>query len=163
MVPATPATIATTVIRLLVIATPLYFAWEMLQAPAFTGMPDDWIAATLVCAMATVGDAVIVVVLFGLGALLFRDRGWFHPPRLGRYLPVVVAGVTVQIAVEMVMVYRLGRWGYSPLHPLIAGIGVLPIVQPIVLLPLTLWLLSRWDGSGRPPHPQRPARREVGR
>jgi hypothetical protein len=34
----------------------------------------------------------------------------------------------------------------SPLHPLIAGIGVLPIVQPIVLLPLTLWLLSRWDG-----------------
>jgi len=28
----------TTIVRLLVIATPLYFTWEMLQAPAFTGM-----------------------------------------------------------------------------------------------------------------------------
>ena len=137
----------TTVVRLLVIATPLYFTWEMLQAPAFTGMPDGWLAATLVCAIATLGDAVIVLLLFGLGALVFRDQRWFHPPRLGRYLLIVVAGVAVQIAVELVMVYRLGRWGYSPLHPLIAGIGVLPIVQPIVLLPLTLWLLSRWDGQ----------------
>jgi hypothetical protein len=131
----------------------------MLQAPAFTGMPDDWLAATMVCAVATVGDAVIVVLLFGLGALLFRDGAWFRPPRPGRYLVIVVAAVAIQIAVEMVMVYRLGRWGYSALHPLIAGIGTLPIVQPIVLLPSTFWLLSRWSAPGSPPH-RRPAVRE---
>ena len=35
--------------RLLVIALPLYFTWEMLQAPAFTGMPDEWKRATAWC------------------------------------------------------------------------------------------------------------------
>jgi len=34
--------------RLIVVTLPLYFAWEMLQAPAFTGMPEGWLAATAV-------------------------------------------------------------------------------------------------------------------
>jgi amino acid transporter len=138
-----------TVVRLLAIAIPLYFTWEMLQAPAFTGMPDDWLAATLVCAAATVGDAVIVLLLFGLGVLTFRDRLWFRPPRWGRYLLIVVVAVAVQAVVELVMVYRLGRWGYRSFHPLIGGIGLLPLLQPIVLLPVTWWLLCRVSGDGR--------------
>jgi hypothetical protein len=56
--------------RLLLLALPPYFAWEMLQAPAFTGMPADWRASTMACAQATVGDGVIVLALFGAGVLL---------------------------------------------------------------------------------------------
>lgn len=33
--------------RLLVVSLPLYFAWEMLQAPAFTGVPTSWLPAVL--------------------------------------------------------------------------------------------------------------------
>lgn len=135
-----------TVVRLLIIATPLYFAWEMLQAPAFTGLPDDWRAATAMCFLAAVGDSVIVLLLYGLGALLFQDAAWFRPPRIGRYLIVVVVAVGLQIAVELVAVYALGWWGYSPQQPPVTGIGLLAIVQPIVLLPSTLWMLSRWTG-----------------
>jgi hypothetical protein len=37
------------VLRLLALTLPAYFAWEMLQAPAFTGMPKGWLQATAVC------------------------------------------------------------------------------------------------------------------
>ena len=65
--------------RLIIVTLPLYFTWEMLQAPAFTGMPAGWLSATAVCAQATLGDAVIVLALFALGACLYRDARWFVP------------------------------------------------------------------------------------
>ena len=36
---------ARTLGRLLAVTMPLYFTWEMLQAPFFTGMPPDWALA----------------------------------------------------------------------------------------------------------------------
>jgi hypothetical protein len=131
-------------IRLLLVALPLNFAWEMLQAPAFTGMPADWLAATSVCAQAAVGDGMIALVLFGLGVLAFRDRRWFAPPRLGRYGGLVLAGIGVQVAVERVMVHGLDRWGYSSRQPVIPvlDVGLLPVLQAVVLLPLTFWVLA---------------------
>jgi hypothetical protein len=55
--------------RLLVVAVPLSFGWEMLQAPGFTGMPPGWIVGTAVCALAALADALIVLTLFGLAGL----------------------------------------------------------------------------------------------
>ena len=139
-----PARIAA---RLLVLALPAYFAWEMFQAPAFTGMPARWWAATAMCARATAGDGVIVLAVFALGALVLRDWRWFTPPSLPRYTAVVLLGVIVHVGVEWVMVHRFGRWGYQPWHPVVPvlGVGVLPILQPVVLLPLVFWGLARME------------------
>jgi hypothetical protein len=134
--------------RLLAVALPLYFAREMAQAPFFTGMPAGWVKATLMCAQATLGDGVLVAAVAIAGALLYRDRRWFVPPAPLRYVVAVVAGVALQVGVEWVMVYRLDRWGYAsnqPILPLV-GLGILPVLQPIVLLPLTFWLTARWEG-----------------
>jgi hypothetical protein len=57
-----------TMARLLAVALPLYFAWEMLQAPLFTGMPEGWLRATAICALATLGDGVLVGALALTGA-----------------------------------------------------------------------------------------------
>lgn len=135
--------------RLLAVALPLYFAWEMAQAPFFTGMPAGWVKATLMCAQTTLGDGVLVAAVAIAGTLLYRDRRWFVPPAPLRYVVAVVVGVALQIAVEWVMVYRLDRWGYAsdqPILPLV-GLGILPVLQPIVLLPLTFWLTARWEGT----------------
>lgn len=135
-------------LRLLALTLPAYFAWEMLQAPAFTGMPEDWLEATAVCGMATLGDGVIVLGLFGLGWLVYRDFRWFVPPRAGRFTAIVMAGVGVQVIMEWIMVYGLGRWGYAEGHPILSvlGVGLLPILQAIVLLPVIFWGLARWEG-----------------
>lgn len=139
--------LARTIARLLAVALPLYFVWEMLQAPAFTGMPEGWLAATAVCALATEGDGLVVLVVFAVGALAFRDALWFVPPRPARYATVILLGVAIQVAVEWVMVHRLGRWGYQPSQPLVplVEIGILPFLQPLVLLPLTFWGLARME------------------
>ena len=142
-------TLAKTGLRLFLLALPAYFAWEMLQAPAFTGMPRDWLVATVACALATVGDGMVVLALFAFGVLVFRDQCWLSPPRAGRYAVVVGAGVVVQVMIEWIMVYRLGRWGYRSWHPIVPllGVGILPVLQPIVLLPLVFLALARMDRS----------------
>ena len=131
-------------VRVLALTLPVYFAWEMLQAPAFTGMPSGWWAATAVCAQATAGDGVIVLSVFAMGALMFHDVRWFTPPSASRYTAVVLVGVILQVVIERVMVHRLGRWGYQPWHPQVPvlGVGLLPVLQPIVLLPIVFWGLA---------------------
>ena len=140
-------------VRLLIIALPAYFVWEMLQAPAFTGMPPSWWAATAVCALAAAGDGVIVLAVFGIGAGLYRDWRWFAPPRPGRFAVVVLTGVIVHVAIEWVMVHRLGRWGYQPWHPIVPllGIGIVPLLQPLGVLPFVFWALARTEPRGRAP------------
>jgi hypothetical protein len=132
--------------RLLAVTLPLYFAWEMLQAPFFTGMPAHWLAATAICALATLGDGVLVTLVATAGAVLYRDGRWFVPPSVS---VVVAIGVVLQIAVEWVMVHGLDRWGYAPSQPIlpVIRIGVLPVLQPIVLLPLVFWLTAHWMGA----------------
>jgi hypothetical protein len=139
--------LAWTIARLLAVALPLYFAWEMLRAPAFTGMPKGSLAASAVCALAAAGDGAIVLVVYTVLGLVFRDARWFVPPRLTRYAALVLVGVSIQAAVEWIMIHRLGRWGYKPSQPLVPllDIGVLPFLQPAVLLPLTVWIFARWE------------------
>lgn len=69
---------------------------------------------------------------------------------------VVLFGVILQV--EWVMVHRRARWGYQPWHPVVPvfGVGVPPILQPVVLLPLMFWRLARIEPSaGRRGDPRR--------
>lgn len=135
--------------RLLAVTLPLYFAWEMLQAPFFTGMPAHWVAATAICALATLGDGVLVALVATAGAVLYRNGRWFVPPSRSPYAVVVAIGLVLQIAVEWVMVHGLDRWGYAPSQPVlpVVRVGILPVLQPIVLLPTVFWLTAKWEGA----------------
>lgn len=139
-------------VRLLVIALPLSFLWEMLQAPAFTGLPRPWFAHAAVCSTAAVGDALLVLALFLLGRRLFADSDWVRPPRVHRYLILVLIGILVQVGIEWVAVDRLALWGYQPGHPTVplAGTGFLPIMYAVVVIPLAFWILARWPRTREP-------------
>jgi hypothetical protein len=140
---------ARTLGRLLAVTLPLYFAWEMWQAPFFTGMPAHWVAATAICALATLGDGVLVALVATAGAVLYRDGRWFVPPSGSPYAVVVAIGLVLQIAVEWVMVHGLDRWGYAPSQPVlpVVRVGILPVLQPVVLLPTVFWLTAKWEGA----------------
>ena len=139
--------------RLLAIALPLNFAWEMLQMPAFTRPPESLLVATAWCAVATLGDGALVLVVFFIARVLFTDPRWFAPPRLGRYAVAVLIGVVLNVAAEWVLARGAGLWGYAPWHPVVpvVNVGVLAVVQPVVLLPLSLWLLARWERRSAAP------------
>lgn len=146
--------------RLVVVATPAYFAWEMLQTPAFTGVPSSRVVATVFCALATAGDVVLVAGLFAAGVWLFGDRRWFAPPRLRRYAVIILLGVMIQVVVEAVAVDALGLWGYrewQPRLPLV-GTGLVAVLQPVVLLPLTFGVLAHWHRLVGDRHPDRAPR-----
>ena len=126
-------------------ALPPYFVWEMLQMPAYTGMPESWGRSTAWCALAALADAAVAASLVALGAVAYGDTHWYVPPTLSRYARLVAAGMAVHLAAEWVMVRQLGWFGYSPRHPIVPllDIGALAILQPLVVLPLVFAWLAR--------------------
>ena len=133
--------------RLAVIAAPIYFVWEMAQAPLFTGMPRDWRLATLFCALATIGDVVLLLAFVALGSVWFGAERWFTPPHVGRYAVITLVGLAAQIAIEWLAVEKFQLWGYQPWHPRLplVGTGLVAALQPLVVVPSVLWLTARWD------------------
>lgn len=69
------------------------------------------------------------------------------PARLRRYVVIVGMAVGVQVLIEWVMVYGFGRWGYDRVQPLVPGLGVglLPVLQAVVLVPPTFGMLAWWE------------------
>jgi hypothetical protein len=110
--------------RLLLLALPIAFTWEMLQMPAFAGLPESWLAAGGVCAVAAIGDALIVLAMYGFGAYLFRDPRWFVPPSVRRYAVIVAPGLILQLLVEWIAVHRLALWSYRDVQPVLPGLGL---------------------------------------
>lgn len=133
-----------TLLRLLMISLPLNFAWEMLQMPAFAGLPANRLAAAGVCALAALGDALIVLAMYGFGAYVFREPDWFTPPSVRRYAIVVTTGLLLHVLVEWIAVRRWALWSYRDIQPILPGLklGILPILQPLILLPVTFRLLA---------------------
>ena len=141
-----PALRPATATRLAVIAVPIYFVWEMAQAPLFTGMPRDWRLATLFCALATIGDVVLLLAFVALGSVLFGDERWFTPPHVRRYAVITLVGLAAQIAIEWLAVEKFRLWGYQPWHPRLplVGTGLVAALQPLVVVPSVLSLVARW-------------------
>jgi hypothetical protein len=121
----------------------LNFVWEMLAVPFYTGIGQlSHAAGVRFCLMASLGDVVIALLSYGIVAAR-RSRGWVLTPDTRSRICFVIVAVGITILVEHVSVYHLARWSYAPAMPRIAGIGVVPIAQWMVLPLLTLWLTRR--------------------
>ena len=118
------------------IGLPAYFVWEMLQMPAFTAT-GSWLTRTAICALATLGDGVMLLGLWALGVAIYRESRWFVPARLGRYAGLGIAAVVMQVIVEWVAVDRLGLWSYASAQPRVPliGTGIVPILQAMIVPP----------------------------
>jgi hypothetical protein len=57
--------------------------------------------------------------------------------------------VPLNVAAEWVLARGAGLWGYASWHPVvpIVNAGVLAVVEPIVLLPLSFSSLARWKSK----------------
>jgi hypothetical protein len=84
----------------------------------------------------------MVLLLFGTPWLALGRRDWFIRPGPAAYGVLLVAGAVLAIIVEWIAVNVLHRWTYNDAMPHIPGleIGAIPILQMILIPPLTIGL-----------------------
>jgi hypothetical protein len=135
--------------RWALIAAALNAVWEIAHLPLYTlwQEPDRWRVAAYV-AHCTVGDVIIAVVSYLLVATALRRFDWPWVRALSGTLLLVAVGVGYTVYSEWLNVYQRQAWAYAPNMPLIAGIGLSPLLQWLLLPPLAVAIL-RWR-SRRP-------------
>ena len=131
-----------------VFALLLNFAWEILQSPLYVGMAElPHAQVTKVCLQATVGDALIMLIAYGTVAATARSRFWIVAASGWQLILLIAIGVSVTAAIEWFATRGLwvGSWRYQPTMPLVPGtqMGLVPLLQWVVLPPLTVWFVRR--------------------
>ena len=124
------------------------YVWEMAQMPLYQDMPFDTLRSWLLGFRASLGDGVIILTIWAIGFLIFRERYLLAPGpessqdgRGARLAVLLAAGAIIALAIE---IHALGtdRWAFSSLMPLVphAEVGLSPFVQ-LLLLPYlsTIW------------------------
>jgi hypothetical protein len=129
---------------LFVIAVVINYVWEMAQMPLYESMPFAEISSWLICLRASLGDGLIVMVIWGGGALLFRSALWFRHRQPLPALYLLSAGAAIAIGIELHALAN-GRWSYSPLMPVLPllEVGVSPFLQLLLLPWISMWLARR--------------------
>ncbi len=126
-------------------AVAVNYPWEIAQAPLYAG--TEWSGRSLWhCFVASLGDGLLVLLIFAVGWAVVGRRSWFERPRARGWAAMEIAGLSTGIGVELAAVHVLGRWAYSPRMPLVPGlgIGIVPVVQMLVLPPLIFHIAARW-------------------
>ena len=140
--------------NVVVFALLLNYPWEFLQAPLFDRMAAaPHRQATIACSLATVGDAMIMLVAYWIVSAFSVDRGWIVVPRAAQIALFVAVGATVTVVIERLVLEGLWihEWRYSASMPVLPGIGVglSPVLQWLLLPPLVIWFSRRQMAAPR--------------
>lgn len=124
-----------------ILAFLLNLAWELIQGPLYEGYTFD-IQHITFCALASVADAIMVLLIyFGL-ALVFKNALWAQNITLPRILLVMLIGGVGAILAE-VRHLSAGTWAYAESMPIIPFVdaGLSPVLQ-FTVLPVLIYCLS---------------------
>jgi hypothetical protein len=119
------------------------------QAPLYEGM-SDFSLALWHCFVASLGDGLLVLLIFGAGRAALRRSDWFVNPGRRGYLVMLASGLAISIVVEWAAIHVMGRWAYAPRMPLIPilDIGLAPVAQMLALPPLIFRAVAMSHRSG---------------
>lgn len=127
------------------LATAVNYAWELAQTPLYAGVA--FLGAIWHCFVASLGDGLLVLIIFAVVAAVVRRLDWYMRPTMHSYVAMAAAGLAVGFAVEWWGLHLARRWEYSALMPVIpgTGIGVAPVLQMLLLPPLIFWAMRRFS------------------
>jgi hypothetical protein len=123
------------------IAVPLNFLWEVAPSPLYASLPP-FPAGVWHCFVASLGDGLLIVLVWIVGWAVFRRLQWFGRPHVGGYLLMLTTGIVLGVIVESAGL-RTGRWSYEPRMPRVGHLGIVPLAQMVLLPPLTFALAAR--------------------
>ena len=119
----------------------LNFAWELFQIPLYQNPVYDFKHIAF-CALASFADVLMVLLLYFVIALIFKNPFWVEPLKLHRIAIVVLIGGAGAVLSE-IRHLSLGSWAYDNSMPIIpfVSVGVVPVLQ-FMILPLIIYFLS---------------------
>ncbi|OJY97497.1 MAG: hypothetical protein DI535_21880 [Citrobacter freundii] len=129
------------VVITLVLAFLFNLAWEVLQMPLYKDAPFN-IQHIAFCALASVADAIMVLLIYFCFALIYKNPLWVQEFTMLRILILMLVGGIGAILAEMRHL-SLGNWAYDKSMPLIPVIkvGISPVLQ-FMILPALIYYLS---------------------
>lgn len=127
--------------RLFLLAVGINFVWEMAQMPLYQDMPFDDPMSWWLCFRASLGDGLIILLIWSVGFGVFRHRAWLRPLSRGSLLLLLLTGAAIATVIE-IHALSTDRWAYSRLMPRVPflQVGLSPFLQ-LLLLP---WLSMFW-------------------
>jgi hypothetical protein len=125
----------------------LNFMWEFLQMPLFTAPPANmphW-DIVKIYAFASVADGFIMLIAYWMASAFARSRHWFVAAERSHVLIFLITGLAITSAIELIAT-EMGVWTYSPLMPVLFGVGLSPFLQWVIPPLITLWFTRRQLG-----------------
>lgn len=119
----------------------LNFAWELFQIPLYKNPVYDFNHIEF-CALASLADVLMVLLLYFGIALMFKNPFWIEPLKLQKISIVVLIGGVGAVLSEMWHL-SLGSWAYDNSMPIIpfVSVGIAPVLQ-FMILPLLIYFMS---------------------
>lgn len=135
------------VFLIFIAAVLLNYLWELAQAPLYVGLESYSFAVLWHCFVASLGDGIMVLMIYGAGGIALRRWDWFRRPEIAGYLIMLTTGLILAVLVEWLAVHILGRWQYKELMPTIPGfgIGLVPLAQMVLLPPLVFRAVALYE------------------
>lgn len=132
-------------VAIFVVAVLFNYPWELAQSPLYVGM-EGFRAIWWHCFVASLGDGLLVLLIFSAGWGTLRRHDWFGQPGVRGYIVMLAIGLAIGVSVEWVAVHIAGRWAYTAQMPLMPGLGVgiVPVAQMLVLPPLIFRVVTVW-------------------
>lgn len=118
--------------------------WEFSHAPLYT--PESFTRGhTETLVWATAGDVMYLAILYGVIALLFKNRAWGREP-LVRH---IVMFATLALVLAWFIEWKAdvsGKWTYTDAMPLVPalGVGLTPFIQLAATGLLSLYFARRF-------------------
>ena len=129
------------VFSITIIALLLNLIWELVQMPLYKGSSYS-IEQIAFCTLASVADALMVLLLYFGVAVIFRSPLWIQHLKWQQITLVILIGGTGAVLAEMWHLSS-GSWAYDNSMPIIpfVNVGISPVLQ-FMILPLLIYFLS---------------------
>jgi hypothetical protein len=126
----------------LLLALILNFAWEIIQGPLFIGFTYS-IFHIAFCGLASVADAIMVLLIYYVMSIIYKDPLWIKHINLQRTLILILIGGIGAILAEMRHL-SLGNWSYATAMPVLPffNAGLSPVLQFMLLPGLSFYVSS---------------------
>ena len=125
----------------ILVAFVLNFAWEIIQGPLYIGFTYS-ISHIAFCGLGSVADAILVLLIYFVFTIIYKDHLWVKHLNLERTLMLVLVGGIGAILGEMRHISQ-GNWAYAPSMPVLPFVnaGLSPVLQ-FMLLPVLIYTVT---------------------